>query len=210
MPASFNKRLPDVLNYVKGYYRNASIILNPSFSTSNIRDTPASNCAWNSSDPISTIQNGCSCVSDSTCASGNWHHSSIYRFRDDIPTFNPNNECAVYLTAAALCNKSNGNHGRVWGATWKNNMEMVVSDLDHAKHNNTSENNYPYAYAKHVLIHELGHLYDAPDHYAVLPDQYPNCVWGKNHNTYQVVTSNQTCSNCHQIMFNNRNRYQHS
>lgn len=55
VPASFNKRLPAIMNYVYGYYRNCGIVMNYEFTTANIRRTPAGNCAFSSNSPGTSV-----------------------------------------------------------------------------------------------------------------------------------------------------------
>lgn len=210
VPASFNKRLPAIMNYVYGYYRNCGIVMNYEFTTANIRRTPAGNCAFSSNSPGTVLANGCSCVTNSQCLNGNRHHNSCYIFKNDIPSFNKNNEGAVYLAATNFCLENGNSHGYANGVTWANDMKIVSGDLDHCKsHGSDTSESYAYAYSRKTLIHEIGHLYSVADHYAVLPDQHPNCIWGKNRNNYYYTRNCVTCEVCHATIIANKTRYQH-
>lgn len=214
VPTGFTDRLPAITGYTYGYYMNCGAHLNFSdFSPANdLLNSPAAQCASNSSNYVNTITNGCYCYDNAQCLNVTQHHSSIYNYRDALPTFNSSNTAVICLTASALCNHSSNGHGSLLGVTWSNDMIIISRDSDYKETHEKDGN--AYAYARKTLVHEIGHMYNVVDHYnentSVLPAKDPNCIWGANKNDYDVLTICQTCDICHSTIYNNRNLYQHS
>ncbi len=214
-PATFSERLPAITGYVYGYYANSGAYINfYDFVSSDIRHSPARLCAnnysGNESAFLGVIVNGCPCT-DRNCVSGSstLHHNNLEMFKNDLPVYNPDNECAMYITVSNLCSNNGGEHHGVFGASNKDEMYMITSDYDYR---NSHDDNNAYAYARKNVVHEIGHLYNVTDHYntTALPSQDPDCIWGANKNNYLILKNCTTCYVCQQTIYRNRNIYQHT
>ena len=143
------------------------------------------------------------------CVNGNLHHNNIYMFRNDLPSYDANNMCAVYLTASTLCATNNSSHFDVDGVTWPNSMACIVRDPDY---DYSHDDDNPYAYSRMVMVHEIGHLFNVEDHYSnyATANSEPDCIWGDNAYNYRIAKTCSTCSTCHNTIVNNRNLYHHT
>lgn len=212
VPTSFNTRLPNVTAYTKSFYayHNANInfySFNPSYD---ILESPAYECANNSSSYLSTLKNGCSCVNGNDCFNENLHHNNVLTLKNDLPPYDPSKQATLYLTASKLCNNTS-NHHNVYGIRWSGDNVIVMCDSDYRK-SHVGENTSPYAYTRSTMVHEVGHLYNVQDHYDLTSTTVynPNCTWGDNYDEYYIRNSCSICSICASIIRNNADMYQHT
>lgn len=210
LPISFVTRLPNVLSYVQGYYGYHGASLNfSSFSTAtDLITSPAYECACDSSNYFSTIINGCTGVTSSQCANGNYHCNHISKFVGCTPSYNANNTAVLFLTTSNICVAESGSHFNVDGATNPSAMYSLVRDVDYAYYH---PEDYPYAYARMIVAHEIGHFFGVADHYGsnASSDSEPDCVWGSNAYRFDVARSTPACSVCGSTIYKNRNMYKH-
>lgn len=226
MPTSFNERLPAVTGYVHAYYANLGAYINfLKFNGYGMLESPARICADDAASHNTTFFNivkyGCPCngvttTGDDKCFAGTLHHNNYLSFRNHLLStdlnsayaFDSTNMYAIYLTASSLCSNIGGSHHGIYGIHLDNDNIIVASDADYReKHDDENA----YAYARSVLVHEIGHAYNVSDHQsgAVL-DYSPYCLWGAYSGRYEVITACQSCTACRDLIYENRNIYQHS
>ncbi len=213
VPNSFNTRLRYITSYAYSYYMNLGAKIN--FSDFNpatdLLESPAYVCAAESDDFISAIMSDCPCKSEMQCQVGSRHCNNIDKFSGSIPEYNENNTAVLYLTISKMCANTSTMHGNPYGATNRSEMWALVRDVDYFySHNN--ETAYPYAYARLVTVHEIGHLYNVADHYGdyATSNSVANCVWGDNREDFDIAKVCTTCSICHDTIVANRDIYQHT
>lgn len=215
VPTSFTTRFQYVTSYVYSFYMYHGAQINfYSFNpATDLLQSPAYDCANNSSSYLNTLKNGCSCYSEEQCDDGTLHHNNCTTFKDDLPYFDPDNGASLYLTASAICYNPEGGHSQAHGITWSSLMTIIVNDSDY-KRTHPETGGSPYTYTRSTMAHEIGHLYNVRDHYNinedVLPTYDPNCIWGNNHNEYSIKNACRICSICASTIRNNANIYHHT
>ncbi|ERJ93011.1 hypothetical protein RUMCAL_02327 [Ruminococcus callidus ATCC 27760] len=206
VPAAFTQRFPEIEKRVEYYYANRTdgINVNVVFSSQDIVNSPARKCADNSSNFENTVQYGCPCYTNTQCENGTRHHNNAEVFKSILP--NPaNSKTATWLFTASYICANNSHHG-VNGVCWKTSRKIISSDYDYRVPKSKKGEDI-YAFASKTIIHEIGHLYDVKDHYNVLPDQYPKCMWGTERGKYIIASSMATCPQCLEKLNQNKNRY---
>lgn len=208
VPTAFLYRFPTIISRTENYYASQNINVNIAFTSQNIRATPARNCADNSSDFYNIVRNGCKCVTNTQCENGNRHHSNAETFKNSFVSPTSSNSATWLITASYICghNGTSGSHHGLNGVTWSSQRKMVTCDYDFKMQEQHPDYD-PYVFATKTAVHEIGHLYGVTDHYTVLPDQYPNCIWGLNHNVYDISKKLTTCTRCKTTLSNNKNKY---
>lgn len=226
VPTSFTERLPSITGYVQAYCANLGAYINfLDFNGYGMLESPARTCADNAASYNTTffnvVSNGCPCNGaapdgDENCFNGTLHHNNYLSFRNHLLLtdlnsaydFNPNNMYAIYLTASSLCSNNGGSHHGIYGIHLANDNIIVASDADYKKEHDDQN---AYAYARSLLIHEIGHAYNVNDHQSGAVLIYnPYCLWGAYSSRYEVITACQMCTVCRDIIYENRNIYQHS
>lgn len=217
VPSSFTTRLTSITGYVTGFYGYHGATLNFSnfAPASDLIETYAFECVSNSDDWADIMINGCRCYGETylsahvACAKGTYQHSNYLYFADSLPSFDSNNECALLLTTSNLCYVKDGEHGFAYGLATPSEMNIISRDSDYCRDH---DDDSPYAYARSTLAHEIGHLYGVQDHYELTsPTVYnPNCIWGANMESYDVLKNCTICSVCANIIKNNCDMYQHT
>ncbi len=213
VPSSFNTRLPAITGYAYAYYMNSGAYINFSnfFTGTDLLESPAYLCVSESDGSINALMKDCTCKSVMQCQVGNWHCNNVNVFSDSIPEYDKNNTAVLYFTVSKMCANTSTKHGNPYGATNKSEMWSLVRDVDYF-HDHYNETSYPYAYARMVTVHEIGHFYNVADHY----DEYAssnsvaNCIWGDNRENFYIAKSCTTCSTCHNTIIANRDIYQHT
>ena len=203
IPTTFTERRPAIESRIETYFSARNISVNVTSSNLDIYSTPASQCAENAPNYNYTVRHGCACYSNTQCDNGTHHHSNAQVYRNSFP--NPTNAKTAHwlITAAFICD-NNPHHG-LNGVTWTNSRKIISCDYDY-KVPSSEKGDDVIAFASKTAIHEIGHLYGVADHYSVLPDQYPNCMWGSNHSKYTVASYNKTCLRCATTLSNNKNK----
>lgn len=214
LPTSFTTRLGYITGFSRGYYgyRGINIVFSEFSPSYHLLETSATQCVDASADWTSTMMNGCSCISsESLCEGGTYHCNNLERFVEAIPSYNDDETAVLLLTTSSVCSNGGGEHHYVNGSTNKLNMWIVSRDIDYTKSHGSEETN-PYTYARMILAHEIGHLFNVLDHYTVtvLPAKDPDCIWGVNMYDYRIANGGYTCNVCDGTMRDNVNLYNHS
>ncbi len=207
VPSSFLDRFPEIIRRTSGYYNVCGARVNISFSSQKLLRTSARVCAENSSNIENTIRNGCKCYTNSQCEKGISHHNNAEIFRNSFSSPTSSNSATWLITATSICghNGTSGSHHGLNGVAWSE-RKILTCDYDFKMDEGHPEYD-PYAFATKTAIHEIGHLYGVSDHYTILPDQYPDCVWGSNRNSYEIAKGMKTCPRCNQAIKNNLTKY---
>lgn len=208
VPTAFLYRFPTIISRTENYYANRNINVNISFTSQNIYATPARNCADNSSNFDNIVRNGCRCVTNTQCENGNRHHSNAETFKNSFVSPTSSNSATWLITASYICghNGTSGSHHGLNGVAWSGQRKMVTRDYDFTVPNSEKGEDI-YAFASKTAVHEIGHMYGVTDHYSVLPDQYPKCIWGSEHNKYIISSALITCTRCNTTLSNNKNKF---
>lgn len=201
---------------MKGFYsyHGASLNFYDFSAATDILESPAYICAGDSDSFIETLINGCECYGDGVqahvaCFKGTYQHNNLNYFVNDTPAYNASNECAVYLTASSICLNSAEEHKFAFGVANPSTMFIVSQDSDYFQYH---DDDSPYAYAISTLAHEIGHLYGVKDHYNLdtITVNNPNCIWGDNRESYEILKSCTICTVCKNIIKNNSEKFHHT
>ncbi len=130
----------------------------------------------------------------------------------------------MHITAARLCaaytNPTTNvtSHERVFG--YRGGIagydHIIVQDYDYTLDDvydvdNWLGNSTEIAYVSKTVAHEIGHLYGVEDHYNTLyGTDKDNCIWGYNKDVWNVANELEMCSDCYEIIRENRNKFSHS
>ncbi len=206
---TYLNRFPNIVNRVTVYYMAvAGINIDFKYTGSyfNVICTNADSCR----SELQDFNHECLHISEYNCGNGYTYHCTNYtKIKNDefSAADNYQNGVAFYLTSAKLCRRdSNYLHGYVNGVTFGNRKCIIARDYDYTYLYYSDPAN-DYVYVSGTIVHELGHMYYVTHHYE---NGVTDCIWGHNHNSYDVKKYIKVCSICAATIQSNADLYQHS
>lgn len=160
----------------------------------------------------------CNCTDDSYCTN-TWseyydplHHTNQHHILQDITAPSGSVSAKIVYLGHELCYKYGGAHGTRLGAIHIETSILLLSYQENA--------------SKKILtlVHEIGHIFGAPDHYDLIADGYDdlnytteeasnelgaafndNCIYGQNR--MEVGDDLTICAGCQEQIRKNANKY---
>ncbi len=214
VPNAFYARYESVTAKVRNKYMyNFGISLNFTQPVQNfVVEGPGDSCrrGTNNFDALCQHASNYACSND-----GPYHHTNCYYIRNVVfPRPRPYvNGVEVYMVSHRICNVADdGTHqGNILAMTYPGIMTMVVRDYDYVEVDNVTNwqgDTTNINYVSKTLAHEIGHLYNVDDHYDTqFGTVKDDCIWGYNKGDDIVVKGLLMCSDCKNVIMNNRDWY---
>lgn len=151
------------------------------------------------------------CVNSSYSSTGNanqdLHHKNLYNIVYRIPFPDVTQNTMIVFSGHRYCRMSGENHiGRANGLNWCNEGFILVTNFDSA----LSE--------RKTILHEIGHWYGVLDHYDIGnapssvemgPGYDPNCIYGENKDSSDVIDNMKICDGCRKFIEENSSEFNH-
>lgn len=149
----------------------------------------------------------CTCTPTSSVGFDN-HHKNIDRNIESLYPTSGDLCIRIAFSGHVSCYNRDGRHRMVYGVAGENMCLVANQEAQ-------------YLQIK-TLIHEVGHLYGAPDHNGtggVTTDRMNNeseiktfnsdCIFGENKDYYEIASELKICNGCSEMISQNKTKYNH-